>query len=122
MGAPGHFATWLLAPRLDLCAGFDMTPRVQAHGCMGISGGGLHAEGFSYPSPRSTFIRWLAVTNELGVRAELSRDWSIGAAATLVLPVARNSIVLRDYSGSVLEERDLSLVGWIFALGPLFRF
>jgi hypothetical protein len=41
---------------------------------------------------------------------------------TLILPVARNSIVLRDYSGNVLEQRDLAGLGWIFGLGPMFRF
>jgi hypothetical protein len=120
--APGHFNTWLLAPRLDLCAGFGVTRRLRAHGCMGMSVGGLHAQGYGFPSPESTFIRWLAVANELGVTAELSRRWSIAANATLILPVSRNSIVLRDYSDSVLQERDLASVGWIFGLGPVFRF
>ena len=87
-----------------------------------MSGGGLHAQGFSYPSTRSTFIRWLAVANELGITVDLSRRWSIDASATLILPVARNSIVLRDYSENVLEERDLASAGWIFGLGPLIRF
>ena len=87
-----------------------------------MSGGGLHAQGFSYPSTRSTFIRWLAVANELGVTVDLGRRWSIDASATLLLPVARNSIVLRDYSGNVLQGRDLASVGWIFGVGPHFRF
>jgi hypothetical protein len=121
-GAPGRFTTWLLAPRLDLCAGLDVTPRLEVRGCMGMSGGGLHAEGYSYPSPRSTFLRWLAVANELGVAAELSRRWSIDADATLILPVARNSIEVRDYSGNVLFRRDLAAAGWVFGAGPLFRF
>ena len=121
-GAPGHFDTWLLAPRLDLCAGADVTRRVQARGCMGMSGGGLHAQGFSYPSTRSRLVRWLAVANELGVTVDLSRRWSIDASATLILPVARNSIVLHDYSGNILLERDLASVGWIFGVGPLIRF
>ena len=120
--APGHFDTWLLAPRLDLCAGFDVTRRVRASGCMGILAGAIHAQGYSYPSVKSTFIRWLAVGNELGAAAELSRHWSIAASATLILPVIRNSIVLRDYSGDVLEQRDLSPVGWILGVGPIVRF
>ena len=121
-GASGHFETWLLAPRLDLCAGFDPAPRVRARACMGMSGGALHAQGYSYPQPGSTFIRWLAVANELGVAADISRRWSIDASAALILPVARNSIVLRDYSGNVLQQRELAPVGWIFGLGPLVRF
>ncbi len=120
--APGHFDTWLLAPRLDLCAGFDVTRRLRASGCMGMSGGGLHAQGYAFPSSESTFIRWLAVANELGVTAELSRRWSMAASATLILPVIRNSIVLRDYSHNVLQERDLAPVGWVFGIGPVFRF
>jgi hypothetical protein len=120
--APGHFDTWLLAPRLDLCAGFDVTRRLRASGCMGMSGGGLHAQGYAFPSTESHFIPWLAVANELGGTAELSRRWSIAASATLILPVIRNSIVLRDYSGSVLQERDLAPVGWVFGIGPVFRF
>jgi hypothetical protein len=121
-GASGHFETWLLAPRLDLCAGFDLAPRVRTRACMGMSAGALHAQGYLYPSPGSTFIRWLAVANELGVAVDLSRHWSIDASAALILPVARNSIVLRDYSGNVLQQRDLAPVGWIFGLGPLVRF
>ncbi len=120
--APGHFDTWLLAPRLDLCAGFDVTRRLRASGCMGMSGGGLHAQGYAFPSTESTFIRWLAVANELEVTSELSRRWSIAASATLILPVIRNSIVLRDYSYSVLQERDLAPIGWVFGIGPVFRF
>jgi hypothetical protein len=119
---PGHFATWLLAPRIDVCAGLEVAPRLHARGCMGMSGGALHAAGYAYPSSRSTFIRWLAVANELGLNLELSRRWSIGAGATLILPVAQNSIVLRDYSGNVLQQRDLASVGWIFSVGPLIRF
>jgi hypothetical protein len=121
-GVPGHFDEWLLAPRLDLCAGLELGSRVRMHGCMGMSGGGLHAQGYSYASSRSTFIRWLAVANELGVAVDLSRHWSIGASAALILPVARNSIVLRDYSENVLEQRDLAPVGWIFGVGPMLRF
>jgi hypothetical protein len=121
-GAPGHFETWLLAPRLDLCAAFELAPRVRPRACMGLSAGALRAQGYSYPLPQSTFIRWLAVANELGVAADLSRRWSIDASAALILPVARNSIVLRDYSGNVLQRRELAPVGWIFGLGPLFRF
>jgi hypothetical protein len=121
-GAAGHFDAWILAPRLDLCAGIDLTGRVRARGCMGMSAGGLHAQGYSYPSTRSTFIPWLAVANELGVTADLSRRWSIDASATLILPVARDSIVLRDYSGNVLLQRELASVGWIFGVGPFVRF
>jgi hypothetical protein len=120
--APGHFTTWLFAPRLDLCASLALVSHLQAHGCMGMSGGWLHAQGFSYPSSQSQFIRWLAVANELGLRAELSRHWAIDLDATLVLPVARNSIVVRDYSGNVILQRDLAPAGWIFGAGPLFRF
>jgi hypothetical protein len=121
-GTTGHFDAWLLAPRLDLCAGMDVTSGVRARGCMGLSAGGLHAQGYGFPSTQSALIRWLAVANELGVTADLSRRWSIDASATLILPVARNSIVLRDYSGDVLLQRDLASVGWIFGAGPLVRF
>jgi hypothetical protein len=121
-GAPGRFTTWLLAPRLDLCASLEVISHVQAHGCLGMSGGSLHAQGFDYPRPQSTFIRWLAVANELGVTAELSRHWAVEVDATLILPVARNSIVVRDYSGNVLLQRDLAPAGWFFGAGPLFRF
>jgi hypothetical protein len=121
-GAPGNFTTWLLAPRLDACASLDVVSHLQAHGCMGISGGNLHAQGFSYPSSRSTSIPWLAVANELGANAELSRHWAIDVEATLLLPVTRNSIVVRDYSGNVLLQRNLAPAGWIFGAGPLFRF
>jgi hypothetical protein len=119
---PGHFDAWLLAPRLDLCAGLDVTRRIRGRACMGMSGGGLRVQGVSYPSSRSTFIRWLAVVNELGASFELSRHWAIEADAALTLPVERNSIVLRDYAQNVLEERDLAPVGWMFGVGPLVRF
>jgi hypothetical protein len=121
-GSPGHFDTWLLAPRLDLCAGVEATRRFRAHGCMGASGGEIHAQGSLYPSSRATSIGWLAVANELGVTVDLTRRWSLDADAALVLPVIRESIVLRDYSGSVLQQRNLASVGWVFGVGPLFRF
>jgi hypothetical protein len=121
-GVPGHFDEWLLAPRLDLCAELEVTRRVRGRGCMGMSGGGLRAQGVSYPSSRSTFIRWLAVANELGVTFDLSRHWSVEADGSLILPVARNSIVLHDYSGNIVEQRDLAPVGWMLGVGPLVRF
>ena len=121
-GAPGHFDEWLLAPRLDLCAGAIVTRSLRGRGCVGMSGGWLHARGYSYPSTRSTFIRWLAVANELGATLELSPHWAIDADVVLILPVARNSILLRDYSGNILQERNLAPVGWIFGVGPLLRF
>jgi hypothetical protein len=121
-GAPGRFTTWLVAPRLDVCAAFEVALGLQARGCMGMSVGGLHAQGYSYPSSRSESVPWLAVANELGVSMGLSRRWAIDVDATLLVPVARNSIVVRDYSGIVLLERDLPPAGWIFAAGPLFRF
>jgi hypothetical protein len=121
-GVPGHFDEWLLAPRADLCAGLDVTRRIRARGCMGVAGGALHASGSSYPTSQSTFIRWLVAANELGATAELGRRWSIDAGVTLVLPLARNSIVLRDYAGNVLEQRDLAPVGWLLAVGPRLAF
>jgi hypothetical protein len=121
-GVPGHFDEWLLAPRLDLCAELEVTRRVRGRGCMGMSVGGLRAQGVSYPSSKSTFIRWLAVANELGATVDLSRHWSLEADGSLMLPVARNSIVLHDYSGNILEERDLAPVGWMLGVGPLVRF
>ena len=112
-GAPGHFDAWLLAPRLDVCGGFEVTRRLHVRGCAGIAGGGVHAQGYQYPSSKSTWVRWLAVANELGVAADLGRRWSLDASASLLLPVVRTSIVLRDFSGNVLMERDSATVGWI---------
>ena len=73
--APGHFDAWLLAPRLDLCAGLELPSRLHAHGCIGISVGGLHAQGYSYPETRSTFIRW-----PRGSPTSLESPWGLAAA------------------------------------------
>ncbi len=121
-GAAGRFDAWLLAPRVDLCAGVDVWRRARVRGCMGAAVGVIHARGYDLPAPRSAFVRWSAVANGLDVTADLTTNWSLDAGLTLFLPVARNSIVIRDASGRVIEARDLASVGGYFGLGPVYRF
>jgi hypothetical protein len=121
-GGPGRFDAWLLAPRLDVCAAVDASHRVRLRGCMGAAVGVIHARGYDLPTPQSSFVRWFAVANGLDLTAAVTKNWSFDAGVTLFLPVARNSIVVRDPSGRVVEERDLASVGGYLGMGPVYRF
>ena len=121
-GGPGRFDAWLLAPRVDLCAAVDASQRVRLRGCMGAAVGAIHARGYDLPTPQSSFVRWFAVANGLDLSAAVTKNWSFDAGVTLFLPVARNSIVVRDPSGRVVEERDLASVGGYLSVGPVYRF
>jgi hypothetical protein len=118
----GRFDALLLAPRVDVCAAVDASARLRVRGCMGAALGAIHARGYDLSVPESSWVRWFAVANDLDLTFDLSRTWSLDGGITLFLPVARNSIVVKDQTGRVLEERDLASVGGFFGLGPKFRF
>jgi hypothetical protein len=119
---PGHFDVWLLAPRIDLCAGLALSPRLLGRGCMGLSGGGLYAHGHGFPSSQDELARWFAVVNGLDFTADLAKTWSLNLAVSVILPLARTSIVVRDSTGLVVEGRDLATVGGFLGVGPVYRF
>jgi hypothetical protein len=121
-GVAGYFDTQLVAARVDVCAALPVSRRVSAGACMGVSGGVLHTEGYGYPSARGAFEGWLAIANELRAELEVNPQWSVGLAGALLLPVGRNSIVLRTNDGQVQSSRDLPGLGWSIALGPVRRF
>jgi hypothetical protein len=121
-GAPGRFDTWLLAPRGDLCAAVEASARLRVRGCMGATVGAIHASGYDLPAAEGAFVRWIAVANGLDGELDLTKNWAVDAGVTLFLPVARNSIVVRDPAGRVLEERDLAAVGGLVDLGAVYRF
>jgi hypothetical protein len=118
----GRFDALLLAPRIDVCAAVDPSSRVRVRGCMGTALGAIHARGYDLPVPESSWIRWFAVSNGLDLTFDLGRNWSLDGSVSLFLPVARNSIVVKDQTGRVLEERDLAAVGGLLGLGPRLRF
>jgi hypothetical protein len=121
-GAPGRFDTWLLAPRADVCAAVEASAHFRIRGCMGATVGVIHAGGYDLPAAEGAFVRWIAVANGLDGALDLTKNWSLDAGVTLFLPVARNSIVVRDPAGRVLEERDLAAVGGLLDLGATYRF
>jgi hypothetical protein len=119
---PGQFDVWLLAPRIDLCAGLDLSRRLLGRACMGLSGGGLYAHGHRFPSSQDSLVRWFAAVNGIDLVANLAKSWSLDLAVSVVLPLVRTSIVVRDSSGNVTGERELAPVGGFLGFGPLYRF
>jgi hypothetical protein len=120
--APGHFDVWLLAPRVDLCAGLDLSRRLRGRACMGLAGGGLFAHGHGFPTSQNSLVRWFAALNGFDFVADLAESWSLDVAISAVLPLVRTSIVVRDSSRTVVEQRDLASVGGFLGVGPVYRF
>ena len=118
----GRFDAWLVAPRIDVCVAVEASARLRVRGCMGAALGAIHARGYDLPVPESSWVRWFAVANGLDLTFDVSRNWSLDGGVTLFLPVARNSLVVKDQTGRVLEERDLGLAGGFLGLGPRLRF
>jgi hypothetical protein len=122
---PGYFDVWLLAPRIDLCAGLELSRRLRGRACMGFSGGALYAHGHGFPSSKDSLVRWFAAVNGLDFTADLARSWSLDLAVGLVLPLVQTSVVIRDSSsGNVVtgDQRALAPVGGFLGVGPAYRF
>jgi hypothetical protein len=120
--SPGHFDVWLLAPQIDLCAGLDLSHRLRGQACMGLAGGAVSAQGHGFPSSQNELVRWFAAVNGLDFVADLAESWSLDLAISVILPIARTSIVVRDSAGVVVEGRDLATVGAFLGVGPVYRF
>lgn len=121
-GAPGRFDTWLVAPRADLCAAFALSSRVRAEGCVGVATGWLRAAGEGFATSQVSSEWWSAAANGLDFAIAVGSGWSLDLGATLILPLARNRIVLRQPSGAVDQARDLGSVGLTLGAGPRFLF
>jgi hypothetical protein len=120
--APGRFDAELFAGRLDVCAGFDLPRPLRVRGCVGLGAGVIRAQGYGFPQSRAAAIPWVAIADDLEIVAIIDRRWSMEGAVSLILPLARNSLVVRDFSGTTLAERRLASVGGSVAIGPVLRF
>jgi hypothetical protein len=67
-------------------------------------------------------VRWFAALNGFDFVADLAESWSLDVAISAVLPLVRTSIVVRDSSRTVVEQRDLASVGGFLGVGPVYRF
>jgi hypothetical protein len=119
---PGTFDAGLVAPRLDLCAAFAVSSRVWAEGCMGLAGGALYANGHAFPSSTSALVPWIAAANGIDLAVDLAGSWSLDASVSVTLPLSATSLVVRDFSGNVIDQRDLPHVGGFLGIGPVYRF
>jgi hypothetical protein len=64
----------------------------------------------------------VAIADDLEIVARIDRRWSMEGAVSLILPLARNSLVVRDFSGTTLAERRPASFGGSLAIGPVLRF
>jgi hypothetical protein len=120
--APGRFDAELFAGRLDVCAGVDLPGPLRVRGCVGLGAGVIRAQGYGFPQSRVAGIPWVAIADDLEIVARIDRRWSMEGAVSLILPLARNSLVVRDFSGTTLAERRLASFGGSLAIGPVLRF
>jgi hypothetical protein len=118
----GTFDTTLIAGRADGCARARVVSTVHAGGCLGMLGGVLHADGDDVSSASSSVVPWVALSGTAEFEFELSERWSLAAGVAATFLLHSVEVGLADANGMPTESRELSRLGLIVGLGPVYYF
>jgi hypothetical protein len=118
----GSFDAELLALQIDACVRVDLLPRLHLRACTGFAGGALFAQGGDVPGSRGAASGWGAVTDSLGLVADLGDRWSAEAEITMLVPFDRTRVGVRSAAGDEVDSRELGAFGGAVSLGPVLRF
>jgi hypothetical protein len=120
--SPGSFDVWLVSGRADACAAPPAWVHARLSACLGLAFGGLYARGESLSPSASASQRLLALAGALELAFDLNPAWSLTFALSALVPFERTSFVVRERAGTVVDARDLSLVGGFVSFGPAYNF
>jgi hypothetical protein len=118
----GRFDVWLVGGRAEACAAPALWAHASLSACLGLSFGGILARGEAFAPSASASRRLLGLASALEFAFDLTPAWSLSLAVSVLVPFERTSFVVRDSAGSVVDARDLSVVGGFVSFGPAYNF
>jgi hypothetical protein len=120
--SPGSFDVWLVSGRADACAAPALWAHATFSACLGLAFGGIFARGESFAPSASAARRLLALAGALELAFDLNPAWSLTVALSVLVPFERTSFVVRESAGTVVDTRDLAVVGGFVSFGPAYNF
>jgi hypothetical protein len=118
----GRFDVWLVGGRAEACAAPAAWAHATLSACLGLAFGGVFARGESLAPSTSASRRLLALAGALEFAFDLTSAWSLTLAVSALVPLERTSFVVRERAGTVVDTRDLAVVGGLVSFGPAYNF
>lgn len=121
-GLEGDFGVDLIAGRLDTCVSHGLR-QLRLRLCAGGMAGSFRTHGRNFSGDSFEQAEpWVAVVGGFELQAEITRWLAIAVAVDAVVPLQARGIDARGPGDEVIAVRELSPLGVLVGVGPVFRF
>jgi hypothetical protein len=119
--AGGEVTSWLGAGALAVCPGRALGERVRLRLCAGVDAGTVRARGHGFAEERRAVLPWVAVRTGADLDVRLGTRVALRAGASLLTPVVRGQLDVRDQADAIVATRAPASAGAQAGLGVVVR-